>query len=242
MPSLSVFIACKNHGKYLKEAVYSCLNQTLPPNEVILIKDGSRDNSLEVMYSIQAKEKPGTIKVINHKVGQGHIASYNEGIRESGSEVIHLMAADDALIDPGFYEEANDHFESDDNVGFVVGGLQWMDSRGKLLATKAIPPLRGVCKARDILFALSRYGNFICGGGTLVRKSVQMKAGPYLSELPYSADFANWINVLRQNVRGVFLQRATYGYRRHTEQMTTQSSAPLGERETCANLLHEALK
>lgn len=222
--NISTFIACKNHGKYLAQAIESILFQTIQPMELILIDDGSTDNSHEVM-----KQYEGRAKIITHPVNKGNIASYNEGIQNCHGDIIHLMAADDFLLSRDVYSRSLVYLEGSDSTAFVTSGLAHVDEHGKLLGSQVLPLFSGIIKPKDILDGLMQHGNFINGGCTLVKAKAQKEAGPYDSDLPYSADFANWIRILGLGYSGAFLREPLYAYRQHKGAMTYSESTPRKE-------------
>jgi glycosyltransferase involved in cell wall biosynthesis len=238
--SLSVFTACRNHGRFLEESADSCLTQSSPPDEMILINDGSTDNSLEVMYEIKDKY-PGIVTVIDHKKKIGHIAAYNEGIQSSKGKFIHLMAADDRLCYEDFYKDSLRVLKND-NIGFSTGRLTAIDQASNIIGGAIVgPPLFERQKSVLWLKELALRGNFICGGAVVVRKDLQMMAGLYDDRLPFSADFLNWIKILQICESAFSLPRVVYHYRKHFGQMTNRHSAPEAERQICAEELKKAL-
>jgi len=72
-PTVSVVIPCYNTERYVGEAIESCLTQTLPPLEVIVIDDGSTDGSLEVIRSFGQPRPtmPGCGTVLSSSGGAG---------------------------------------------------------------------------------------------------------------------------------------------------------------------------
>ena len=72
-PKVSVIIPVYNTGKYVEEAVYSIMNQTLSELEIIIVNDGSTDNTVEVVNNIIDKSKI-PIKFIDKPNGGKHSA------------------------------------------------------------------------------------------------------------------------------------------------------------------------
>lgn len=234
--SLSSFISCRNHGDYLNQAIESILDQTYKPDQLILIDDGSEDNTYEVM-----KEHESIAQIVKHEACMGNIASYNEGISLCTGRVIHLMAADDFINCKTAYEECMEYLNID-NVGFCSFGIKHVDSEGHPRGVTALPPFNGPVPSHIVLRHMSQMGNFVNGGGTLIKTELQKKIGPYDSDLPYSADWLNWIRALENCDHVAFVGKPYYAYRRHELSMTCQGRAPVEERQRCAEALFEALE
>lgn len=86
----SVIIPIYNKEKEIKSTLYSVLNQTFSDYEIILVDDGSTDNSISIIKEIQDSR----IKFINQK-NQGVSAARNTGIKNSSSDYIAFLDADD---------------------------------------------------------------------------------------------------------------------------------------------------
>lgn len=89
---ISVIMPCFNGGNYVAEGVRSALVQTYGHIEVIVVDDGSTDNSLEVLQSIHSKDNRLKVIVQNNK-GAG--PARNRGLEESSGEFITFLDADD---------------------------------------------------------------------------------------------------------------------------------------------------
>lgn len=97
-PLVSVCMPCYNAGKYVAEALDSVLAQTYPNIEVIVVNDGSKDNSAEVLERYRAKG----VKVIDQE-NRGQCAAANRAYAEARGEYIKFFDADD-ILSPGFIE------------------------------------------------------------------------------------------------------------------------------------------
>ncbi|WP_210465972.1 glycosyltransferase family 2 protein [Rufibacter roseolus] len=114
MPLVSVVIPCFNHGKYLQEAVESIWRQGYPATEIIVVDDGSVDNTRQV-----AEALPGVIYV--YQENQGLSSARNTGIRHSHGEFLVFLDADDWLL-PGALEMNVRLLKQDHKLAFVSGG------------------------------------------------------------------------------------------------------------------------
>lgn len=101
MIKVSIIVPVYNGEKYLSRSIESLISQTLKEIEIILINDGSTDNSLEVCKEYSSKDK--RIKVIN-KLNEGVAAARNLGIEEAKGEYIAFLDADD-YVEGNMYEK-----------------------------------------------------------------------------------------------------------------------------------------
>ena len=90
-PKITCSILCYNYGKFLSQAIDSCLNQTIDKDlfEVLVIDDGSTDNTPEICASYGDKIR------VSRSVNQGFAKSLARGIEEAKGEYIAYMDADD---------------------------------------------------------------------------------------------------------------------------------------------------
>lgn len=93
---ISVIIPVYNAGAYLQKTIDCLLKQTTKDYEVILINDGSTDNSLSICNNIASRDN--RFKVINKENG-GASAARNDGLRSANNELITFIDADDEISD-----------------------------------------------------------------------------------------------------------------------------------------------
>ena len=92
-PLVSIIIPMYNSVKYIATSIESALNQTWPNKEIIVVDDGSTDNSLEIARAFETK---GTVKVIAQQ-NSGSAAARNKGGKCSNGDYIQYLDADDLL-------------------------------------------------------------------------------------------------------------------------------------------------
>jgi glycosyltransferase involved in cell wall biosynthesis len=122
---VSVVVIFKDAGDFLEEALESVRAQTFPRWELLLVDDGSRDQSTEIArrYTRQA---PGQIRYLEHDghANRGMSASRNLGIAHARGEFISLVDADDVLF-PRALEEQVTVLRSHPRAGMVYGPLEY---------------------------------------------------------------------------------------------------------------------
>lgn len=114
---VSVILPCYNAEKYLEQSILSILNQTYQYFELIIINDGSTDNSTEILEKYAKSDN--RIIIINQS-NEGIVSALNKGIRISTGKYCARMDADDIAIIDRIEKQVN-FLENNPNI-FVVGG------------------------------------------------------------------------------------------------------------------------
>lgn len=130
-PLASIVISSYNYARYLRETIESCLDQTYPEVEVIVVDDGSTDNSPELIRSY------GERILAVFKENGGHASALNLGFRKSRGDVIIFLDSDDALM-PTAVERCVELFK-DQKVSSVRWQMWTMDPSSRVMA-KRVPP------------------------------------------------------------------------------------------------------
>jgi glycosyltransferase involved in cell wall biosynthesis len=100
---LSVIMPNYNHAEYLSTALTAILAQKVLPDEIIIIDDGSTDNSRALIENWMSRE--ARVRGIFNASNQGAIARINQGLQTARGKYVCLMAADDVAY-PNFFAEA----------------------------------------------------------------------------------------------------------------------------------------
>ena len=124
---VSVIIPCFNYGHTLERAVKSVLKQTYQPTEIIIVDDGSSDDTSLIGRAL-AGQFP-TVRYI-HQANAGVATARNTGISATQSEYICCLDADDQ-IEPKFLEACVTSIQKDRTLGIVYTGLMMLREDGK---------------------------------------------------------------------------------------------------------------
>lgn len=117
---VAVIIPTYNHAHYLAAAIDSALAQTVPPAEVIVVDDGSRDDPAAVTARYP------TVKLIRQE-NQGLSAARNTGMRAADSEYLVFLDADDQLL-PDALAKQLELFAQHPDCGMVYGSYCYVDA------------------------------------------------------------------------------------------------------------------
>ncbi len=112
-PLVSVIIPCYNHGKYLPEAFESVWKQNYQNTEIIVVDDGSADDTKQIT------EKYQSVKYL-YQSNQGLSAARNTGIKNSTGDFLIFLDADDWLLDDAIITNVN-YMLQDEKIAFVSG-------------------------------------------------------------------------------------------------------------------------
>jgi len=127
---VSVIITNYNYSRWICDAVDSVLNQVVKPGEIIIVDDGSTDNSVELVES-KYLDNP-LVRIIKQK-NRGVAGARNTGAAYSRYSFLTFLDADD-MIEPRFVGVLADALEKDKSLGIVYSGLAFMSEEGKISA------------------------------------------------------------------------------------------------------------
>lgn len=180
-PLVSVVISNYNCGRFVAAAVDSALQQSYPNKEVIVVDDGSTDDSLDVLQAYVDRVR------IVAQANRGVSGARNEGIRQSRGEFVAFLDADDVWHQEKLAKQMP--LFANPSVGLVYCSVEYMDEQERPLGTNT-KGLRGRVLA-DI--ALLRETVVLAGGSTaVVRKSRFDEIGVFDPELSTAADWDMW--------------------------------------------------
>lgn len=128
---LSVITPVYNGAKYLAESVESALGNGFPDLEVLIIDDGSKDDSRAVAERL-VDAHPERVRLLTHPggVNRGISASRNLALETARGEWVAFLDSDDRLL-PGHFADSVGILEGDAGVGVVYGRVRHIDADGK---------------------------------------------------------------------------------------------------------------
>lgn len=219
-PQASFVVASHNYGRFVAQAVDSLLSQSCESLEVIVIDDGSIDDTQEVLarYAVEPR-----VRVICHQQRQGHIRTYNEGLAIAEGRFVGLLSADDYCLDLGAVERQIRVFEEHPSVGMVYSAFVLAKGGGTMMKTIPWPEdyvRSGIEEFRNLMWS-----NYIPASGTLVRREVQAELGGYEPLLPHCADWDMWLRAAARHDVG-YIAEPMYAYRVHDSNMSHATVPP----------------
>ncbi len=198
---VSVIIPTYNNGRFLPEAIESVLAQTVRPLEIIVVDDGSTDDTSERL-------RPYATRVIyRHQANQGVSAARNLGILAASGDFIAFLDSDD-VWHPRKLEIQLELFGKRPDLGLLAaaGFQQWPDSR--------YPHIEGEPEAslRLISWAQLVVKNRLVTSSVMIRTPILKSAGEFDTQMQSSEDRDLWLRVAKRTLIGNLTTPLT-GYR-----------------------------
>lgn len=224
---VTVVIPCYNYGQYVKEAIESTLSQTLLPKRILIINDGSTDNTQQV---IQEYKKHPLVEVINKK-NSGVIDTKNLGLSKSDTYWTIFFDADDVLY-PKYIEKVVEHAtETQSDVVYTDMELFGINEHA-IFHANAYTPSRIIRK------------NFI-HNSSLLNTSLVKQAGGYKPIMKDGLeDWELYLSLAELGAKFAYVPEAIFKYRQHESSMSRNSAVLKKEKELYELLLslHPSLR
>jgi hypothetical protein len=180
LPLVSVIIPTYNRSKLLQLAVESVLAQTYPAIELIVVDDGSTDDTPAML-----EQYAGRIVYIR-QANRGGTAARNTGIRAARGEYLSFLDHDDMLM-PAKIERQMEIMDARPEVGLVHCGYYRMDKDGNYIDKVNFLPEGDVRK--EIVC-----GCFVWSGAPLIRRECIEQVGVF-DESVWSSDASMWLRI-----------------------------------------------
>lgn len=146
VPRVSVLIPAYNAADFLQEAVESVLSQTMDDLELIVLDDGSTDNTRAILERLAATDP--RMRVIS-RPNKGASQSRNELIEAARAPILAMMDADDICM-PDRLERQLARLEADPELVAVSANCLMIDPEGRPIRTNDLPPDHETIEARHL--------------------------------------------------------------------------------------------
>ncbi len=207
LPLVGVVIPNFNYSKYLPEAIDSVLAQTYPNIEIIVVDDGSTDNSIDILQNYDGK-----IRVIQ-QTNSGVSVARNRGVSESRGRFIAFLDADDSWL-PRKIERQIERFSTEKDLGLVHVGVNETDAVGNTLKIRR-DGMEGAISHELLLLRSAVLGG---GSGLMVPRDVYDEVGGFDPKLSTSADWELFYRIASRYPIG-FVSDTLVNYRMHGTNM-----------------------
>jgi glycosyltransferase involved in cell wall biosynthesis len=206
-----------NAEKYLKSAIDSILNQTYKNFELIIINDGSTDNSRAIVSSYRNER----IKIIDNEKNRGLIFSLNKGIDSVSGKYIARMDADDISL-PTRLEKQVWFLEQNTDVALLCSSGFFLDENGEEKGIYNFPV------TSQLLYSYLFFANPIIHSSVIVKTEVLRKF-KYNKDYYLAEDYFLWSQISRE-FKVANISEPLVKYRVHEDCISIQKKE---EQEEC---------
>ncbi len=207
MPKITVYMPNHNYAQYIDESIQSVLNQTIDDWELIIIDDGSTDNSLEV---IEKYRNNPSITIIEQE-NKGLNVTNNVAVRLARGKYIVRLDADD-YFDENFLLVLSNILDKKEEIGLVYPDYYHVNKDGEI--TEAIRRK----KIGDEVKLLDLPAHGAC---TMIRKELLVGLDSYNEEFTCQDGYDLWLRFIKKH-KPYNVNIPLFYYRRHGENSTEQ--------------------
>jgi glycosyltransferase involved in cell wall biosynthesis len=214
MPRVSIIVPAYNAAVYLSYAIDSVLAQTYPGWEIVIVDDGSTDNTREVVDSYRPKLQ-GKLQYI-HQPNRGLPAARNTGIRAARGEFIALLDADDVWL-PHRLARGLAVLDAHPETGLVHARVVRIDPRGSVTGQLKVEPK--YMSGRIACYIYTRRAHIVCPT-VMFRRSCLEAVGWFDEAMQATEDRDLWFRIaLRYQV--AYIDEVLAQYRISPSSMTS---------------------
>ncbi len=204
MDKVSIVLPTHNGSRYLRQSIDSCLNQTYPNIELIVVDDGSADETSAIL---QSYDDPRLI-VLRHETNRGLPATLNTGFAHATGQYL-TWTSDDNYYAPEAIQALVMFLEQHPGVDFVYSDYWEIDDQGTVLREVHVNPPESL-----------RQGNCV-GPSFLYWRVVYECIGDHNLEARLVEDYEYWLRVARE-FRLEPYHQSLYYYRLHSRSLTAE--------------------
>ena len=208
-PSVSAVIPVYNGRRHLQEAIESVAAQTEPPDELVLVDDGSSDDSLRVVDDASV---PFPVRIV-HQEHAGQSAARNRAVEEAQGELVAFLDQDDAWH-PEHLAVLSRPFVDDPTVGWVYSDFDEIDAAGRTV-TLGFLRERSVRHPRHSLGACLAEDLMVIPSASVIRRAALEELGGFDEQLQGYEDDDLYVRAFRSPWRLVFDDRSLARFRVH---------------------------
>lgn len=205
-PLVSVFIPSFNHANYIDKTIASVIGQTYSQIELIVIDDGSTDNSIDVIGPLA--QKHGFHFESQKNIGLAK--TLNRGLDIAQGKYFCMIGSDDIML-ADKTEKQVAFMEDNPEVTVTFGNTLDIDSQGKLLKVR-----REFIPQRDVTFDEMFFGKMPPASSAMSKLSVLKKEGGYDPSIPLE-DTYMWLKLSSRGYQLVHLNDVLIYYRKHDD-------------------------
>jgi glycosyltransferase involved in cell wall biosynthesis/peptidoglycan/xylan/chitin deacetylase (PgdA/CDA1 family) len=219
--TVSVIVANYNYGQFLAEALDSVLDQSVPPDEILIADDGSTDISAEVIAYFE-RAHPGRFKILRNPKNLGIIDNFRQAVETSTGDYIAFLGADN-LMRRDYVERCKAALDANPNAAVAYTDMTIFGALSRVLAVKVGA---GATQRADVFHwrfpdptpeVLGKFEkhNFI-HGSSMYRRKAYDAVGGYTSHAERPEDHNLFKRMLDLGWQPVHVKAPVIEYRQHS--------------------------
>jgi len=213
VPKISVVTACYNHGKYIGEMIESVLCQTFQDFEIIIVNDGSTDNTRQILDEIKHEKI-----VIRHTEHLGPSHARNTAIKNARAQIIFNLDADDKIAFD-LLEKGYNVFSGENNAGIVFSNCRYFGAKTGNMRN-GVYSLKGMLSGNKIVSA------------AFFRMNDWEKTGGYSERFIYGLeDWDLWLSIIELGREVIKIPDSLVYYRTYNKMSGSRSGRRKSDRK-----------
>ncbi len=195
---IDVLIPAYNYGRFLADCIDSVFAQTVQVGSVIVIDDGSTDDTPAIVEALGARYPIISIRREN----RGLVSTLREAISLTSGRFFITLDADDRLA-PTFVESCIRALARDKSVGYCYTQMALSGEESGVASVRSFSPRKLICS-----------GNYIGGRAAMIRRDAYEQTRGY-RDWPALEDWDLWLSFLDAGMVGAFIPEPLYEWHRH---------------------------
>lgn len=217
-PRVTVYVPCRNYGRFLREALTSVVTQSLDSWELIVFSEGSADETVPIAREFLAKF-PDRVRVVETAEPRGLRACANEALEMARGTYIVRLDADD-FFDESALLVLSDYLDRHPDVGLVYPNWVYVTEAGDVI---------GVERRKRVLDEVELLDLPAHGACTMIRKRVLKAVGGYDPRFHAQDGHEIWLRALHR-FKVANVQTPLFSYRQHAGSLSTDPDSLLAAR------------
>jgi glycosyltransferase involved in cell wall biosynthesis len=223
MPKVSVVIPTYNRAHFISDAIQSILTQSFRDSEIIIIGDGSTDNTAEVVSAFPV--------IYSCEENKGVSVARNRGIELAQGEYIAFLDSDDIFMEDALAKGV-EVLDKHPEVGFSCGQMYIADEMGRILKLEKAP-LKHSCvrQGKEDIRELLIFGHHFTTSTAMVRKSCLDEVGLFDPSFSYGSEDIDLFVRLAKRYAVAYIAEPLVKYRYHSQDYAFHHNLQVGDWE-----------
>ena len=207
----------KENPKYLRQCIDSVLNQTLPPNQIVIVKDGTLTSDLDELIDHYDKSNPKLFNIVSLDENVGLGLALNEGLKYCENELVARMDTDDIAVHNRFELQVKEFLNNKNLCILGTNIAEFDDNPNKIISYRIVPS-----NHNDIL-KFSKRRNPFNHPTVMYKKSEVLKVGGY-SDYRRNQDLDLFVRMLISGSKSANLDKTLVLFRANKNNLKRRKS------------------